>query len=140
MQLAMKSLGLSDMGRLYEIYAAHIVFERGIRNDTPMYLSDKFIGTNLKDAWKAEIMQTHLLGSGSHFYLNSQLEAFARYKEITRIEASAVNHSIPNIQSEQSASYSAEVSLSAESDQRSASSESPKTFKRRKGLTSINLT
>ncbi|KAI8459138.1 hypothetical protein BY996DRAFT_6410376 [Phakopsora pachyrhizi] len=77
MQLATQSLGFSEMGRLYEIYAVHIAFERGIRNDTPMYLSDKFIGTNLKDAWKAEIMQTHLLGSGSHFYLNSQLEAFS---------------------------------------------------------------
>ncbi|CAH7672048.1 hypothetical protein PPACK8108_LOCUS6823 [Phakopsora pachyrhizi] len=30
------NLGFSDMGRLYEIYAAHIAFERGIRNDTPM--------------------------------------------------------------------------------------------------------
>ncbi|KAI8453830.1 hypothetical protein BY996DRAFT_6414371 [Phakopsora pachyrhizi] len=196
MQLAMQSLGFSDMGRLYEIYAAHIAFERGIRNDTPMYLnlSDKFIGTDLKDARKAEIMQTHLLGAGSHFYFHRQLEALARCaqspgstqkealrlcfcrilakilaqtfatllptepvsdtsffdkpiealikqcdvdKEITIIEASAVNHSICNIQSKQSASYAAEFSLSAESNQRSALSESPKTLKHCKGLTSI---
>ncbi|KAI8457613.1 hypothetical protein BY996DRAFT_6411504 [Phakopsora pachyrhizi] len=138
-------------------------------------------------------MQTHLLGAGSHFYLNGQLEALARCvqsegltqketmrlcfprtgvkilaqkfatllptepvsdtsffnkpvdglikqcdvdKEITRIDTSAVNHSIRNIQSEQSASYSAEVSLSAESNQRSALPESPKTLKHSKGLTS----
>ncbi|CAH7678695.1 hypothetical protein PPACK8108_LOCUS13153 [Phakopsora pachyrhizi] len=78
MQLATQSLGFSDMGRLYEIYAAHIAFERGIKNDTPLYLSDKFIGTNLKDARKAEITQAHLLGAGAHFYLNGQLEALAR--------------------------------------------------------------
>ncbi|KAI8444006.1 hypothetical protein BY996DRAFT_6513991 [Phakopsora pachyrhizi] len=143
----------------------------------PFLESSKFIETNLKDTRKAEIMQTHLLGAGSHFYLNDRLEAlsscvqsagltqkeplrlcFPRIvakilaqkfatlsptepvsdtsffdkpfealikqcdvdKEITRIETSAVNHSIRNIQSEQSASYFAEVSLSAESNQRSA--------------------
>ncbi|CAH7670288.1 hypothetical protein PPACK8108_LOCUS5006 [Phakopsora pachyrhizi] len=142
MQLVTQSLGFSDMGRLYEIYAAHIAFERGIRNDTR------------HDTRKAEIMQTHLLGAGSHFYLNDRLEAlssccFPRIvakilaqkfatlsptepvsdtsffdkpvealikqcdvdKEITRIETSAVNHSIRNIQSEQSASYFAEFLL-----------------------------
>ncbi|KAI8454499.1 hypothetical protein BY996DRAFT_6413845 [Phakopsora pachyrhizi] len=188
MQLATQSLGFSDMGRLYEIYAAHIAFERGIRNDTPMKLSDKFIETNLKDTRKAEIMQTHLLGAGSTFILmagwkhlqakeplrlcfprsvakvlaqkfatlsptepvsdtsffDKPVEALIKQcdvdKEITRIETSAVNHSICNIQSEQSASYFAEVSLSAESNQRSALPESPKMLKHSKGLTSINPT
>ncbi|KAI8443536.1 hypothetical protein BY996DRAFT_6427406 [Phakopsora pachyrhizi] len=141
-------------------------------------------------------MQTHLLGAGSHFYLNGRLEALASCaqsagltqkeplrlffprivakilaqkfatlspteavsdtsffdkpvealikqcdvdKEITRIETSAVNHSIRNIQSEQSASYFAEVTPSAESNQRSALPESPKMFKHSKGLTSIDL-
>ncbi|KAI8447241.1 hypothetical protein BY996DRAFT_6421318 [Phakopsora pachyrhizi] len=98
MQLAMQSLGFSDMGRLYEIYAAYIAFERGIRNDTPMYLSDKFIGSNLKDAWKAEIMQTHLLGAGSHFNLKGQLEALARCAQSAGLtQKEALRLSFPRI-------------------------------------------
>ncbi|KAI8460142.1 hypothetical protein BY996DRAFT_6569820 [Phakopsora pachyrhizi] len=55
----MQSLGFSDMGRLYEIYAAHIAFERGIRNDTP-------IDNANSSTW-----------CWVHFYLNGRLEALA---------------------------------------------------------------